>query len=72
MQAEVRISSPIRLREQVKRNHAVNRNKDRFPGDFMFRLTPEEAESLRCQIGISKKGRGGRRFLPMVFSELES
>jgi hypothetical protein len=23
-------------------NQAVKRNKDRFPGDFMFQLTPEE------------------------------
>ncbi len=35
----------------------------------MFRLTPEEAESLRCQIGTSKAGRGGRRYLPLVFTE---
>jgi ORF6N domain-containing protein len=44
-------------------NRAVKRNLQRFPPDFMFHLTTEESDSLRCQIGISKKGRGGRRFL---------
>ncbi|HSR07966.1 MAG TPA: ORF6N domain-containing protein [Bryobacteraceae bacterium] len=50
-------------------NRAVQRNLSRFPDDFMFRLTPGEAESLRCQIGTSKVGRGGRRYLPLVFTE---
>ena len=50
-------------------NRAVQRNRARFPEDFMFRLTPEEAESLRLQIGTSKAGRGGRRYLPYVFTE---
>ena len=35
----------------------------------MFQLTQDEAESLRFQIGTSKKGRGGRRYLPHVFTE---
>jgi hypothetical protein len=34
-------------------NRAVKRNADRFPGDFMFQLTPEEHENLKCQFGIS-------------------
>lgn len=50
-------------------NRAVKRNLQRFPLDFMFQLTPEEADFLRCQIGISNRGRGGRRFLPYVFTE---
>ena len=50
-------------------NRAVLRNLLRFPDDFMFRLTSEEAECLRCQIGTSKVGRGGRRYLPLVFTE---
>ena len=50
-------------------NRAVRRNRQRFPSDFMFQLTAEEAEILRCQIGTSKKGRGGRRYLPYVFTE---
>ena len=50
-------------------NRAVQRNLKRFPSDFMFQLTAEEADFLRCQIGTSKKGRGGRRYLPYVFTE---
>ncbi|HMF58000.1 MAG TPA: ORF6N domain-containing protein [Pyrinomonadaceae bacterium] len=50
-------------------NRAVRRNIERFPEDFMFQLTAEEAESLRFQIGTSKTGRGGRRYLPYVFTE---
>lgn len=49
-------------------NRAVKRNTDRFPEDFMFQLGADEAEGLRCQFGISKKRRGGRRFLPLVFT----
>ncbi len=51
-----------RLNEQVKRNSG------RFPGDFAFQLTPEEAEILRSQFATSK-GRGGRRSLPYAFTE---
>jgi phage regulator Rha-like protein len=50
-------------------NKAVARNKERFPEDFMFQLTKEETESLRFQTGTSKTGRGGRRYLPYVFTE---
>jgi len=50
-------------------NRAVKRNAERFPEDFMFQITAEEAELLRCQTGISKSGRGGRRYLSYVFSE---
>lgn len=39
---------------QLKR--AVRRNFERFPADFMFELTREELENLRCQIGISSWG----------------
>jgi hypothetical protein len=42
---------------QLKR--AVRRNLERFPPDFMFELTREELENLRCQIGISSWGRIG-------------
>lgn len=49
-------------------NQQVTRNKKRFPEDFMFRLTKEEAESLRSQIVISNTGRGGRRYLPFAFT----
>lgn len=50
-------------------NRAVKRNLQRFPADFMFQLTAEEAEILRCQIGTSSAGRGGRRYRPYVFTE---
>jgi len=50
-------------------NKAVRRNLDRFPEDFMFQLTPAEAESLRFQFGTSKQGRGGRRYEPYAFTE---
>ena len=49
-------------------NRAVKRNLERFPEDFMFQLTEDEDESLRFQIGTSKKGRGGRRTMPYVFT----
>jgi hypothetical protein len=48
---------------------AVRRNADRFPDDFMFQLTNEEWAALRSQSGISKEGRGGRRYAPYVFTE---
>ncbi len=51
------------------RNRAVKRNRSRFPLDFMFQLTAEEVVSLRCQIGTSSPGYGGRRYLPYAFSE---
>ena len=41
----------------------------RFPEDFMFQLTAEEAETLRSQFATSN-GRGGRRYIPYAFSEL--
>jgi hypothetical protein len=50
-------------------NRAVKRNRERFPADFMFRLTFREVTALRCQFGTSNIGRGGRRYLPYVFTE---
>ena len=50
-------------------NQALRRNLERFPDDFMFQLTDDEAKSLRSQTVISKKGRGGRRYNPYVFTE---
>jgi ORF6N domain len=56
--------------ETFNLNKAVKRNRDRFPEDFMFQLTREEAAPLRFQIGMSKPvGRGGRRTLPYAFTE---
>ena len=50
-------------------NRAVKRNLERFPEDFMFQLTKEEWENLRCQNGTSSSEHGGRRFMPYVFTE---
>ena len=50
-------------------NQQVQRNRKRFPEDFMFQLTKEEAENLRSQFVTSKAGRGGRRYLPYAFTE---
>ena len=50
-------------------NEQVRRNLKRFPEDFMFQLTKDEHRSLISQFAISKIGRGGRRFLPYVFTE---
>jgi ORF6N domain len=51
-------------------NQAVRRNPERFPDDFMFQLTLDEAEALRSQNVTSKtEGSGGRRYLPFVFTE---
>lgn len=49
---------------------AVRRNMERFPEDFMFELTADELTSLRSQIVILKKGRGGHsKYLPFAFTE---
>ena len=53
---------PIALRQQVKRNW------ERFPGDFMFRLTDEEVKIMVSQNVIpSKQSLGG--YLPYAFTE---
>lgn len=54
-------------------NQAVKRNINRFPIDFMFQLTPEEAKALRSHFvildkGISKRGRHSK-YLPFAFTE---
>jgi len=50
-------------------NEQVRRNLPRFPEDFMFQLTESETYLLRSQFATSKKGRGGRRYLPYAFTE---
>jgi phage regulator Rha-like protein len=50
-------------------NQAIRRNMDRFPEDFMFQLTEAEFAGLRSQFVTSKKKRGGRRYMPYVFTE---
>jgi ORF6N domain. len=51
-------------------NEAVRRNVERFPEDFMFQLTREEAERSRSQFAILKSGRGSNvKYLPHAFTE---
>ena len=54
--------------EVSQMNRQVKRNIERFPSDFMFQLTKEEYDSLKCQNGISNQ-RGGDRRLPYAFTE---
>src|SRR5688572_22457445 len=49
-------------------NQAVKRNLERFPDDFMFQLTASEEAALRSQI-VTSNTKGGRRYLPYVFTE---
>ncbi len=53
--------------ETFNLNKAVQRNIDRFPGDFMFQLTEEEFKNLIFHFGISRWG--GTRKLPYAFTE---
>lgn len=55
--------STSRLNEQVKRN------LERFPEDFAFRLTAEEFRNLKSQNATSRSRHGGRRKVPLVFTE---
>ncbi|HKQ83300.1 MAG TPA: ORF6N domain-containing protein [Steroidobacteraceae bacterium] len=48
---------------------AVKRNLERFPRDFMLRLTAAEWAALRSQFVTSNDGRGGRRYAPYAFTE---
>ena len=54
-------------------NQAVKRNRDRFPSDFMFQLTSQEAKSLRSQsviLDVAVRGRGRySKYAPYVFTE---
>jgi len=49
-------------------NQSVKRNLDRFPERYMFTINDAEFASLRSQI-VTSNGRGGRRYLPNVFTE---
>ena len=52
--------------KQLKR--AVNRNLERFPEDFMFKLTKDEYQALRCHFGTLKRGKHAK-YLPYAFTE---
>lgn len=75
---QVMIDSDLAMLYQVETkrlNEAVKRNTARFPEEFRFQLTEEEAKSLRSQIATSNNmpeedgKKGGRRYLPYVFTE---
>lgn len=51
-------------------NEQVRRNRERFPKDFIFELTREEFTNLKSQFATSSSpGHGGRRKLPLAFTE---
>ena len=60
-------------------NQAVKRNLDRFPADFLFQLTADEADAIRSQtvtadlrsqiVTSSSATHGGRRYSPYAFTE---
>lgn len=54
--------------ETFNLNKAVRRNTDRFPADFMFRMTVEEYAALRFQSGILKRGQHAK-YLPYAFTQ---
>jgi len=55
--------------EVKQMNRQVKRNIERFPGDFMFQLTKDEYDSLKCQNGTSNTRGGDRRALPYAFTQ---
>ena len=71
---QVMIDSDLATLYQVttkRLNEQVRRNKNRFPSEFMFRLTAEEYEHLRSQNATSSEdnAHGGRRYMPYAFTE---
>ena len=55
--------------ETRRLNEQVRRNARRFPPDFMFHLSIQEVKNLKSQIATSSLGHGGRRKLPIAFTE---
>ena len=71
---QVMVDSDLATLYQVttkRLNEQVRRNKNRFPSEFMFRLTAEEYEYLRSQNATSSEdnAHSGRRYMPYVFTE---
>ena len=71
---QVMIDSDLATLYQVttkRLNEQVRRNKNRFPSEFVFRLTAEEYENLRSQNATSSEdnAHGGRRYMPYAFTE---
>ena len=55
--------------EVKQMNRQVKRNIERFPEDFMFQLTKDEYNSLKCHFGTSNKRGGDHRALPYAFTQ---
>lgn len=71
---QVMVDSDLATLYQVttkRLNEQVRRNKNRFPSEFMFRLTAEEYEYLRSHFATSSEDNAhrGRRYMPYVFTE---
>lgn len=72
---QIMVDSDLAMMYQVETkrlNEAVKRNIARFPEEFRFQLTEEEAESLRSQFATLEEnaGRGKHsKYLPYVFTE---
>jgi hypothetical protein len=49
-------------------NKSVQRNRERFPPDFMYQLTGQEVANLKFQFGTSSR-HGGRRHAPYAFTQ---
>ncbi len=52
-------------------NQAVKRNTDRFPGDFMFRLSPKEWDNMISQNVISSAGTRKKNAAPLHSLNME-
>ena len=50
-------------------NKAMNRNKNRFPEEFCFKLNSIEFKNLRCQNGTFKQATSGRKYCPYLYTE---
>ena len=50
-------------------NKAMNRNKNRFPEEFCFKINSEEFKKQRCQNGTFKQATSGRKYCPYLYTE---
>ena len=67
----VMLDSDLALLYQIETKNLkrqVRRNLNRFPSDFMFELSDEEAINLRCQ-NVTSSTHGGNRYRSFVFTE---
>jgi hypothetical protein len=55
--------------ETKRLNEQIRRNRNRFPADFLFRLTNKEVTILKSHFATSRLDWGGRRKLPYAFTE---